>query len=62
MQNSFRGTFSGWDMDEIISTADNRKRKVIHQLPECIHADSLKIIIESTNGSRRAELIEKLGV
>ncbi|MCE3200220.1 FAD-dependent oxidoreductase [Paenibacillus sonchi] len=43
---------------EIAAGAGNRKRKAVHQLPEPVQARSLRVIIESTNGSRHAELIE----
>lgn len=43
---------------EIAAGTGNRKRKAVHLLPEPVQARSLRVIIESTNGSRHAELIE----
>ncbi|MNC52606.1 F5/8 type C domain protein [compost metagenome] len=49
---------AGGEWTEIAAGTGNRKRKVIHRLPEPVHAQSLRVVIESTNGSRHAELIE----
>ncbi|WP_438347402.1 FAD-dependent oxidoreductase [Paenibacillus sp. FA6] len=49
---------TGGDWTEVIRGVDNHRRKVIHRLSEPIQAESLKVIIESTNGSQHAELIE----
>lgn len=42
----------------ILRGIDNHKRKYVHKLPQPIHTDTLKIVIESTNGGRYAELME----
>lgn len=46
----------GWET--ITSVKNNRQRKRIHQLDEAVRGESIRIIIEATNGCPRAELIE----
>jgi hypothetical protein len=36
----------------------NRKRKRVHRLDPAIQADKIRLVVESTNGSERAEIIE----
>lgn len=43
---------------EIVSAAENRKRKVIHRLDTAVHTQALRVNIDTTNGSKYAELIE----
>ncbi|RCX21684.1 FAD dependent oxidoreductase [Fontibacillus phaseoli] len=43
---------------EIAEHRNNRKRKNIHRLDSPISATSLKLMIEATNGSPRAEIVE----
>lgn len=42
----------------ILEVKDNRKRKRIHSLPESVRSDKLRIVVEETNGSPYAEIIE----
>ncbi|WP_379142826.1 FAD-dependent oxidoreductase [Paenibacillus sp. sgz500992] len=49
---------AGGEWTEVAAGSDNRKRKVIHRLPNPVQADQLRVLIDSTNGSRYAELIE----
>ena len=43
---------------QVASVQENHKRKVIHSLDVPVSAQALRIIIDATNGSRYAELIE----
>lgn len=43
---------------QVASVQENHKRKVIHSLDVPVLAQALRIIIDATNGSRYAELIE----
>ncbi|MCA1295369.1 FAD-dependent oxidoreductase [Paenibacillus sp. alder61] len=43
---------------EIVNRKNNRRRKNIHRLDHPISASSLRLIVESTNGSPRAEVVE----
>lgn len=43
---------------EIVNRKNNRRRKNIHRLDHPITASSLRLIVESTNGSPRAEIVE----
>lgn len=43
---------------EIVHCKNNRRRKNIHRLDHPISASSLRLIVESTNGSPRAEVVE----
>lgn len=49
---------AGGEWTEVAAGSNNRKRKVIHRLPEPVQADKLRILVDSTNGSRYAEIIE----
>lgn len=51
-----RSADGGWN--EIVRGTDNRRRKVVHRLPEPVRADSLRVVIESTNGGLHAEIVE----
>ncbi|MEK0312954.1 FAD-dependent oxidoreductase [Cohnella sp. 56] len=42
----------------LLRETDNRKRKRIHRLEQPIRAERLRVVAESTNGSRRAQLVE----
>lgn len=42
----------------LLHETNNRKRKRIHMLEESVSSDKLRIVIESTNGSSRAEIGE----
>ncbi|OKP84973.1 pyridine nucleotide-disulfide oxidoreductase [Paenibacillus sp. P3E] len=49
---------AGGQWTEIAGGTGNRKRKVIHLLPEPVQAQRIRVLIDATNGSRHAELIE----
>mgnify|MGYP000853290114 CR=1 FL=1 len=46
----------GWKT--IAEGRDNRKRKRVHTLDAAVVTDRLRIVVESTNGSDYAEIIE----
>ncbi|WP_440118991.1 FAD-dependent oxidoreductase [Paenibacillus sp. QZ-Y1] len=43
---------------EIARVTGNRRRQVIHRLDAPVHAQAMRVLIDATNGSRYAELIE----
>lgn len=42
----------------IATGKNNRRRKVVHRLKQSICTDKLRVVIESTNGSSHAEIVE----
>lgn len=49
---------AGGEWTEVAAGSNNRKRKLIHKLPEPVQADQLRVLIDATNGSQYAEIIE----
>jgi hypothetical protein len=41
-----------------VSEQGNRKRKRVHRLDAAIATDRIRLVVRSTNGSERAELVE----
>jgi len=42
----------------VASARDNRKRKRVHRLDQAVRADRIRLVVRSTNGGERAELLE----
>lgn len=42
----------------LVSETDNRRRKRVHRLETAVPVRAIRLIIEETNGSRHAEVIE----
>ena len=42
----------------LVEYRDNHKRKHVHALAETVTADRIRVVVESTNGSPYAEIIE----
>ncbi|XID90267.1 FAD-dependent oxidoreductase [Paenibacillaceae bacterium WGS1546] len=42
----------------LLRETDNRKRKRVHRLERTIQAERLRVVVESTNGSRHAQIVE----
>jgi len=49
-------TEHGWEA--LCQITNNRKRKRVHQLPKQVNCKQLRLVVEQTNGSPRAEVIE----
>ncbi|MOA48820.1 hypothetical protein D3C78_1716190 [compost metagenome] len=49
-------TEHGWEV--ICQITNNRMRKHVHQLPKQVNCTQLRLVVEQTNGSSRAEVIE----
>ncbi|MGO4787499.1 hypothetical protein AB4124_08710 [Paenibacillus sp. 2KB_20] len=45
----------------LASEANNRRRKRVHRLEEPVQSATLRLVVESTNGSDYAEVIEVRG-
>ncbi|PYI52963.1 FAD-dependent oxidoreductase [Paenibacillus flagellatus] len=48
----------GGEWRTLLRETGNRKRKRVHRLAEPVEADRLKVVVEETNGSRYAEIVE----
>ncbi len=43
---------------QLVTVQDNRKRHNVHRLATAVATDALRVVVERTNGSRYAELVE----
>lgn len=48
----------GGEWKTLLRETGNRKRKRVHRLAEAVSADRLRVVVEATNGSRYAEIVE----
>jgi hypothetical protein len=50
--------FIGGDWTTVAEGLDNHTRKHVHLLPEAVTTDRLRVVVEATNGTERAEIVE----
>ncbi|MEK8130415.1 FAD-dependent oxidoreductase [Paenibacillus filicis] len=48
----------GGQWQTVVTERDNRKRKRVHALSQPVAAEALRLVVESTNGAPRAEVVE----
>jgi len=51
-------SLDGGEWRSVASARDNRKRKRVHRLDQAVRADRIRLVVRSTNGGERAELLE----
>jgi hypothetical protein len=50
--------FIGGDWTTVAEGLDNHMRKHVHLLSEVVTTDRLRVVVEATNGTERAEIVE----
>lgn len=48
----------GGEWRTLLRETDNRKRKRVHRLEQEVRAERLRVVVESTNGTRHAQIVE----